>query len=169
MLLVVGFLAIPRLVSAQPQMGNRELLLDGQVSTFIQEGGSFTFGQARVNLGYFMRETLEVGGGPSVFISGGPESTSAEIGANVFLRKFLSTSRPAVAPFIGAEIFVQDFAPESGNLIDRTFLNAIFGLKNYFSERAALEFTTGFGLAPRHPGDFQILQFKVGIAVLLGN
>jgi len=147
------------------------LLFNGQLSTFVSPAvgsasGVFTFGQAVLNVGVFPSDTFEIGGGPSVSVQGGAGSgTNATIGANGFLRKYFSGKIPTRQLFVGAELFENDFQ----NFSDQLFVNGTFGLKDYLSEKAALEFRESFGFNPSHPGDFQILQFTVGITVLFGN
>jgi hypothetical protein len=163
-------LAAPRMASAQAKAGDRELLFNGQLSTFVSpsvgsNSGVFTFGQAILNLGLFTSDTVEVGGGPSVSVQGGAGNTSATIGANGFLRKYFVGKIPTRQLFVGVEAYDSDFQ----NFTDQLFVNGTFGLKNYLSEKAALEFRESFGFNPSHPGDFQILQFTVGITVLFGN
>jgi hypothetical protein len=159
----------PTLASAQAQQGDKEILLNGQLSTINTDTGfgssTFTFGQGVLNLGQYFSDTLEIGGGPSIFVSGGAGSTDAQFGANAFLRKYLHTSRPTVAPFVGAEAYDRDFSEFSDSL----FVDVNVGVKNYLSERSALEVSAGFGLNPSHPGDQQILQIKVGLTVLFGR
>jgi hypothetical protein len=158
---------VPRFASAQAKEGDNELLFNGSVSTFMQSGSKFTFGQGVVNIGHYMSDALQVGGGPSLFVSSGGfgSGTTVQVGANGFLRKYFNASRPTMAPFVGVEGYAQDFKDFSNTL----FVNGIAGVKNYLNERSAIEFSAGFGVNPSHPADLRILQFKVGLTVLIGG
>src|SRR5205823_1862083 len=98
--LLMVILMAPRVASAQATQGDKELLFNGLISTFVTPAtfgasGTFTIGQGVFNLGLFVSDTFEVGGGPSVNVSGGAGSgTSAQIGANGFLRKYFKGKVP---------------------------------------------------------------------------
>jgi hypothetical protein len=165
---VGAFLAVsvmvlaPRAASAQAKTGDSELLFNGSVNTILVSDFTSTSGQGLLNIGQFLSDRLEVGGGPSLFIFGGFGDTTVQFGANGFVRRFFPTSNPQVQPFVGAEVYVQDFSEAS----DTMFVNGVGGLKNYLSERTAIEMSGAFGFNPSNPGDFKILQFRVGMTYL---
>ena len=39
-------------------------------------------------------------------------------------------------------------------------------MKNYFTDRAALDMGASFGFRPNAPSDFQLLRFNIGITYL---
>jgi hypothetical protein len=167
---MLAVLIAPRMASAQAKQGDRELLFNGQLSTFVTPSrgavsGVFTFGQALLNLGLFVSDTFEVGGGPSVSVQGGAGNTSATIGANGFVRKYFTGKVPTRQFFVLAEAYDSDFS----NFSNQLFINGGVGLKDYLNERAALEFRESFGFNPSNPSTFQLLQFTVGLTVLFGK
>jgi hypothetical protein len=162
LLVIVSVVLSPREASAQAKTGDRELLFNGSVNTILVSDFTSTSGQGLLNVGQFLSDRLEVGGGPSLFIFGGAGDTTVQFGANGFVRRFFPSSNPQFAPFVGGEVYVQDFS-EAG---DTTFVNGVGGLKNYLSETTAIEMSGAFGFNPANPGDFKIIQFRVGMTYL---
>jgi hypothetical protein len=152
---------------AQAQKGDKEILLFGNLFVLSGGGSTQTVGIIFTNVGVFISDSLEVGGGPTITVAGGAGSTTTVVGVNGFVRKSFVRSNPKIAPYVGAEISIQDLAPEAPQGIgDVTFINAIGGLKNYFSERAALDIKGNFGFLLTDPGLLKIFGFTVGLTVL---
>ena len=178
---LVSLVMAPRLASAQAQQGDREVLVQGLVFTSISSLPQTTFTGGRLvtttstqtsttgigifNLGQFLTDTFELGAGPSISFSGGGGNTTVTLGGNAFARKYFGSNRPTIAPFAGLEASVQDFSDVSNQL----FVNILAGLKDYVSERAALEMSAGFGVNPSNPSTNQLIQFKIGLTVLFGH
>jgi hypothetical protein len=179
MLVAALVAALPGVAQAQAQKGDKEVLLFGNVSAIRTKavevpgfgtfgGGTNTTGNIFINLGVFVTNALEIGGGPqfSISSSGGGEDgegTSTTTGANGFLR-FNFGGGAKVAPYIGGEVNVSDFeAPEGGSIGDNTFLGAIAGVKSYLSEKAALDMKGSFGFNASAPGDMQMFGFTIGL------
>lgn len=166
--LVVTMLAVPALSFAQAKKGDTEVLIFGNLSSIHSTGSTSTSGTFFLNGGKFTTDLLEIGGGPTVSIStssvGKTSSTDFTLGGNAFVRRYFSSkNNPKIQPYLGLELQVTDFAPEGQNFTDAMFAQAIGGVKNYLSEKAAIDFKGSFGLSPKHPGDFQLFAFQVGL------
>ena len=168
--------------AAQAQRGDNEVLVFGLVTSFLSESTTSTNGTINFNIGRFVTDRTQIGGGPTISISAtttperqvprlvgtrivfdtipGETTVDATVGVSGFLRRYFSGGR--VAPYLGGEVFVSDV--ESAG--DTTFVNAIGGVKNYLSERAAIDFKGAFGFNTRDASAFQLLQFSVGLTVL---
>ena len=152
---------------AQAQKGDKEVLLFGNLFVLSGGGSTQTVGIIFTNIGVFVTDSLEVGGGPTITVSGGAGSTTAVVGVNGFLRKSFAQSNAKIAPYVGAEVSIQDLAPEAPQGIgDVTFVNAIGGIKNYLSEKTALDLKGNFGFLITDPGALRIFGFTVGLTVL---
>jgi hypothetical protein len=179
LVLVTALVAVlPGVAQAQAQKGDKEILLFGNVTSIHTKeietpfgsfgGGTNTFGNIFVNFGVYVTNALEVGGGPqfSISSSGGGEDgsgVSTTTGANGFLRLNFGGGAK-VAPYVGAEVNVQDFkAPENGSVADNVFIAAIAGVKSYLSEKAALDMKGQFGFNASAPGDQQLFGFTIGL------
>ncbi len=180
-LFTVVSLCLPSSAAAQAKSGDNEILTFGNVISILSTDFTSTTGQFTFNIGRFVSDHTQIGGGPTISISstttpasttasvvGGrlvtttiPSSTTvdASVGANGFLRQYFGSTK--VQPYVGAEAFFQNFEDS-----ESLFLNGIVGVKNYFSERAALDFKGAFGFNAKHAAEIQILQFSVGITVL---
>ena len=158
----VALLAGQGVAQAQQKKGDKEITMNALVMTFFGGGSTSTVGTVFFNVGVFTSDRLEVGGGPTIsfFSSGGDTDTSG--GANFFTRYFLGAQAAKVKPFVGGDYNIFDFEAAG----DSQFASGLFGVRNYISERAALDFTGQYGVNVKHAGDQQNLTFRVGITVL---
>jgi hypothetical protein len=148
---------------AQSKKGDSEVLLFGFVTMDPKAAGDSASGNFTFNYGAFFTDHAEIGGGPSINVSkglnGGVDST---MGVNFFLRQHFGKAK--TQPYIGGEVFVQDVENS-----DSTYLDGIFGVKNYLSEHAAVDFKLAYGTSATTPtfGERQqLLVFSVGLTVL---
>lgn len=153
---------VPSVASAQAKKGDTEALLFATIQSQRFEGGSNTFGLIFANIGKYLTDTWEVGGGPSISISSSGGDTDTTVGGNGFVRRSFIGSNPKMVPYAGLELSISDFS-ETG---DTMFGQLIGGVKNYISERAALDFKGFFGLSVKHPGDLQNFGVQVGLSVV---
>jgi hypothetical protein len=161
--LAIGIITmVPSLALAQAKKGDKEVLIFGNVNTIIG-GGTNVSGTVFLNVGTFISDHTEVGGGPQLSLSaGGGGGVSATVGANGFLRRYLTRKNPKIAPYYGAEASIQDF----GNFGNSFFMAGIGGLKDYITEKAALDIKGLVGLNPIHPGSFVLIQVNVGLTIV---
>jgi hypothetical protein len=159
------FVMLPSAAFAQTQSGDKEILLFGNLtSTRFDGGGTSTFGLIFINVGVFLTDKFEVGGGPNISVTGGGFSggTDATVGINGFVRQAFG-SNPKVQPYVGAEISMADLNPSQGSAADLAFVSAIGGVKNFISEKAALDLKGSFGFLMKEPSLQQQFGFTVGL------
>jgi hypothetical protein len=156
-------LVVPALAQAQSKKGDSEVLLFGFVFMNPKDAGNTASGNFTFNYGAFFTDHAEVGGGPSISVSSGATGgVDATMGVNFFYRQHFGAAR--TQPYVGGEVFVQDVQDS-----DTTYLDAIFGVKNYLSEHSALDFKVAYGTSATTPtlGERQqLLVFSVGLTVL---
>jgi hypothetical protein len=158
--------ALPSVASAQPEKGDKEILLFGQLMAINSDGSTVSIGNIFANLGVFVTDTFEVGGGPTITIANAGGGTDTTLGLNGFVRLNFATGNPRLVPYVGGEVFIQDVNPDFGSAGDTTFANAIGGVKNYFSENAALDIKGQFGFLLTDPGAVRMFGFTVGLTVI---
>jgi hypothetical protein len=155
--------------AAQASKGDQEVILFGSLTTNIQKdfsGGrtTSTNGNFFLNIGQYVTDALEVGGGPLISfqaVQGG--GTSSDLGLNTFLRYHLGNSSARSKPYVGAEYLVTSVKNDVAN---SQYVQMLVGVKNYMSERAALDMAGAYGFLPNHAADRQVFTFRMGITVL---
>jgi hypothetical protein len=165
---------------AQAKKGDKELLTFTTVTSVLGTGHTNLNGTIFLNIGSFVSDTFEIGGGPTVslgvnetpgqytynpktgqIVQGeGSWDISADAGVNVFARKFFRTSNPKVQPYVGAEYFIQSLKSAS----DSQFVNGLAGVKDYLNQRTAIDAKFSFGFAPQDPGGIQLIMFTIGLS-----
>ena len=147
---------------AQAKKGDSEVLLFGNIGMNPKDANNSANGNFTFNYGAFFTDHAEVGGGPTISVfksEGGVDST---MGVNFFFRQHFGKTK--VQPYVGAAVNVFDVQDSN-----TTYLDAIFGVKNYVSERAAVDFKVAYGSQAKTPvlGErAQSLNFSVGLTVL---
>ncbi len=140
---------VPTLAFAQAKKGDKEFLTFANFNSIVG-GGSGANGNGTIfaNVGKFFTDTQEVGGGPLFTISAGSgNGFSTTVGANGFYRFYLKTKNPKVAPYFGGEGQVLDFSDTSNTF----FVNGVVGLKDYLSQKAAIDIKGSVGFNPTTP------------------
>ena len=90
---------VPSLAFAQAKKGDKEVLLFGNLDTFFGGGGGVNgSGDAFLNIGKFISDQTEVGGGPDLLFSAGG-GFNVTVGANGFVRKYTERKDPKHAPY----------------------------------------------------------------------
>lgn len=155
---MVMVVCLPSLAFAQAKKGDKEFLVFGNLNTFFGGGGGVSgSGEGFFNIGKFITDQEEIGGGPDLLFSAGG-GFNVTVGANGFFRKYLKRKDPKKAPYIGAEASAVDFK----NFSTSFFVSGIAGFKDYLSEKAALDIKGSAGLNPIHPS-LVIVQVTVGL------
>jgi outer membrane protein W len=104
-------------------------------------------------------------------------SVDGDLGLGTAVQYFFGAKTSKVKPYVGGSLIIQSFKTRdqidpvtfrttSGSLADNLFAGGNFGVKNYFTDRAALDFKVAFGVQPSHAADFQLMQVTVGITYL---
>ncbi len=157
MVAVVVFLGCALPASAQAKKGDSEVQLFASFSMAANEAGSAQ-GDIFGNYGLFATDHVQVGGGPTISIARG-NPVNVTFGINAFTRRYFGGSR--VQPYVGGEFFMFDVTDP-----DFSYANALFGVKNYLSERAAIDFKGGYGFLIKEPGSAGLISFQIGLTVL---
>jgi hypothetical protein len=166
--LMIAMVGWPRDARAQATAGDREFLVFANVFSFISPDTTSTTGILFFNVGQFMTDRFELGGGPNITISssGGAfgSGTSFDLGVNAFGRYYFGEQSATVKPYVGGEYQVTSLnPPEGASVADFQFLSGIGGVKSYLTEKTAIDFNASFGVRPNAAGDFQLLNFSVGL------
>jgi len=140
---------VPTLASAQAKQGDKEFLVFANFNSIVGGGnGANGNGTIFLNVGKFFTDTQEVGGGPLLTISaGGGNGFSTTVGANGFYRYYMKTKNPKLSPYFGGEGSCLDFSDFSNQF----FVNGIVGLKDYLSQKAAIDIKGAVGFNPSTP------------------
>ena len=182
-------LATPSLAHAQAKGGDKEVLIQGQVFSLINPQFKSTTGNFLVGFGYFLSDRSEVlirpiftissqssPGTPEVrdpftgrvLIPGQPGGTSVDVdaGASTGYRFFFGAASSKVKPYLGTDLDLQSFKTEQGgSVVDNLYFTGLGGVKNYLSERAALDFNASYGRQVKN-SDLSLFRFTVGITYL---
>ncbi|MGH9384796.1 MAG: hypothetical protein ACRD2N_10970 [Vicinamibacterales bacterium] len=168
----IGLVALPELASAQAKQGDKEVSISGNMFSMLSEGSKLTTGQFIFGVGYFMTDRLQIAVNPILQLSAGSlsagafggsgSSINADLGLSTKLVNYFGGSSSKVKPYLGANFVVESLKDAA----ERSFTAAVFGVKNYLTENAALDVNGSFGFNTKHPGDFQLLQVAVGIAYI---
>ncbi len=158
--------------------GGREILMFANVAA-VHTGGSddvpgstVALGQFFLNYGYFLSERNEIGGGPTVLLMNAGGETSGNLGLNAFYRRYLKPRDRKWAPFVGADVYIQDLSPgEEGvpdelqqGVLDVTFLQVIAGAQSHLSDKLALDLRASLGLSVGNPSGGWIFQGTFGFS-----
>jgi len=173
---------------AQASKGDKELKLSGSVSSFSNEGSSSTIsGNFDFGIGFFITNGFEFGVEPGFSISttgGEPEivaydrfglpivqNSPRETSTTPMIRFFgrQHFGRAKVSPYIGANLFSMSTSSGNGNSTSYAYGGIEGGLKNYMSEKTALDLNLSVGglLNPPEGGTSQTqVVFAIGITHL---
>jgi hypothetical protein len=187
--LAAFFLTAPSLAHAQAKAGDKEVLVSGNVFSNVNPDSTSTSGSLLFGLGFFVSDrtqlvvqpmfTISSSNTPAiaefrdpftgrVLIPGQAGSTGVDVDAGVGIgyQFFLGAQESKVKPYIGANLDIQSFKTKNnGTLADNMYFQGRAGLKNYFSERAALDFAAAFGRQVKN-SDLGLFRFTVGITYL---
>jgi outer membrane protein W len=174
--------AAPGTASAQAKQGDKEVLVGGNLFAINSTVSTTTQGQFNFGVGYFLTDRFELNVNPVLSITSGSaagfgSSTSADLGLASSVQYFFGARTSRVKPYIGGTAIIESFKTQDsfdpftgrssgGSLVDNLFTGGTFGVKNYFTDRAALDFKASYGFNPTHAGDFRLLQVNVGITYL---
>ncbi len=169
-------LAMPSASFAQAKKGDKEVSVSGNVSTvftpktefagFGAGGGTSTSGTAFLGFGVFVTDRTQIGFAPFLSISQGEDGIDASMGGSFDWQYYLGGQSSRVKPYVGYSVLISSFTvQEGGSLADNMYNAGLFGVKNYFSERAALDFQGSYGFGMR-TSDTQRLNFRIGLSYL---
>ena len=145
---------LPALALAQAKQGDKEFLVFANFNSIVGGGnGANGSGNLFFNVGKFITTSNEIGGGPSLTISaGGGSGFNTTVGANGFFRHYMQQKNPRIAPYYGAEASVLDFS----NFKTSFYIAGVGGLKDYLSEKAAIDIKGSVGFNPSNASTWLI-------------
>jgi hypothetical protein len=162
--------------------------LGGSLGNIDTSSGTFSLG-----IGFFVSDRIEIGVGPRFTVSTNtipgqpaqpevrfgntvivpgraaiPASTDVDVdgGLSGSIQFFFSEASSRTKPYVGGQMNVNSFKTNGGEFADNLFAQFLVGVKNYISDRAALDFSSAYGFRPNAPSDFRLLTVQVGITVL---
>ena len=169
----VAMLAVPAVARAQAKQGDKEVKIGGSLFSVMSTGSTFTSGQFDFGVGYFVSDRFEITVAPRITVSAsgsgstsGGSSVDVDGGVSFQGQYFFGAQSSMVKPYIGVTEIVESFKTNGGSFQDNLYTGAIFGVKNYFSDRAAFDVNAQYGFRTSAPGDFQLLSVTVGITYL---
>ena len=151
---------------AQVEKGDSEIGFMGYYSTMIgtpnSSGGT---GSIQFSYGYFLTPRLQIGIGPQVTFSQGFDGSGGEanFSASAFFN-FNLTTRSKTVPYLFGQWYQTDFSPDTGNFTDAAFLNVGFGVRNFFTEYAAINSAISYGFAFASESDDGLLLIMSGLS-----
>src|SRR5262245_34370077 len=162
--------------------------LGGGLGNIDTSNGTFSLG-----VGFFVTDRLEIGVGPrfsirtspvpgqpaqpevrfgnTVIVPGRtaiPASTEVAVdgGLSTSVQFFFSGASSKVKPYMGAGLNINSFKTNGGEFADNLFAQYLIGVKNYFNDRAALDFSSAYGFRPNAVSDYRLLTVQLGLTVL---
>jgi hypothetical protein len=163
----VAMLAVPSVARAQAKEGDKEIKIGGSLFSIVSSGSTFTTGQFDFGVGYFVSDRFEITVAPRITVSSGAgSSVDVDGGVSFQGQYFFGAQSSMVKPYIGVTEIVESFKTSGGGFKDNLYTGAIFGVKNYFTERAALDVNAQYGFRTSAPADYQLLSVTVGITYL---
>lgn len=174
--LLILTLAVPQTAQAQATQGDKEVLVQGSLISTLGDS-SFTNATAVLGLGYFVSNRLQIGVQPIISISSfsqptfnprtgaitGEETTiTTTVGSQAKVQYYLGEDQAKVKPYVGGSFIISDFS-DAGNT---AFAAAVFGVKSYLTEKAALDFNGSYGFGVSAPSGTQMLQVFAGISYI---
>ena len=182
--LLLSFLLVLTSFSfAQVESGDSEIVFSGMFMSIVGiENYSSMTASATLNYGYFITKNLEIGIGP-IFTYSRSEQTytsydyygsSSEqksvnedknLSGTVFFSLNFSTASRTV-PYITGQWYQTDFNPEDGEFSDYSYANVGFGIRNFFSEYAALNTSVNYGFSLAEDAEGGVLLVTTGVSVI---
>jgi hypothetical protein len=188
-LLAALFLMAPSLAHAQAKAGDKEVLVSGNVFSFLTPDSTSTSGSLIFGLGYFVTDRTQLLVQPIFTISSqntppspevrdpftgrilipgqaGSSGVDVDAGLGIGYQFFFGAQSSKVKPYLGADLDIQSFKTQNGGAIaDNMYFQGRGGVKNYFSERAALDMAASFGTQLKN-SDLGLFRFTIGITYL---
>jgi hypothetical protein len=185
LLIVLTIVISATFLYPQVEQGDKEITFAASMTSLV---GIENFSSTNINLflsyGYFVSNKLQLGIGPSLtysrttstFSSFDPElfaiveeetvTEDTQFSGYVFINFNFSTASKTV-PYFAAQWYQFDFDPESGKFTDASYVNIGFGIRNFFSEYAALNTSANYGFALSSATEGGIILITTGLSVFL--
>ncbi len=157
---------------AQIESGDSEISFLGYYSAMV--GTNYTTGGTGIiqcSYGYFFTPWLQLGIGPQVTFTPGYKSayfsTSAEVkfSASAFVNINLNSNSKTIR-YIFSQYYQSDFSASSGNLTDQAFWTVGVGVRNFFTEYAALNTAVSYGMSLAKNSKMGMLMIISGLSFI---
>lgn len=173
-------LVAPSLAQAQATQGDREVQVSGNLFQTVGGEAGLSMGNFIFGLGYFITDRMQIAVQPILTISSfstevpqfnsrgvitgttSERQTDADLGISTKVLRFYGESSARMKPYLGGTFIIQSLK----NAGDSSFVAGNFGVKNYLTEKAALDFNGSYGFSLTDPGSGQLLQVSVGITYI---
>ena len=150
----------------QVEKGDSEIRFLGYFNRVSGDEYSSTSGSIQVSYGYFITPKLQIGAGPQLTFSDGvDDGVDVQFSASVFLNYSISVGSKTV-PYITGQWYQMDFSPEDGEFTDNSFITIGFGVRNFFTEYAALNTAIYYGKSLNSDMDGGLLMIMSGISII---
>ncbi len=159
-------------LSAQIERGDSEISFLGYYSTMVgtdyRSGGT---GIIQFSYGYFVSSYLQLGIGPQVTFTPGYSSAyyhssgEVKLSASAFFNLNLNTDSKTIR-YIFSQWYQSDFSPPSGNLTDAAFLTFGVGIRNFFTEYAAINTAASYGISMAKNSKLGMLMIISGLSFI---
>ena len=166
MRLSFAFLFLAGFAFAQIEQGDSEVRF---LFFYSKVGGddSDVSGSLQLSYGKFFTPNLQVGVGPRINISswaGG--ETKTKFSGSVYATYNFSTASRTV-PYLSAEWYQMDFSPEEGReFTDYAYITIGFGVRNFFTEYAALNSAISYGFSLASEAEGGLLMIMTGLSFI---
>ncbi|MBA4369200.1 MAG: hypothetical protein C0403_16360 [Desulfobacterium sp.] len=148
------------------EKGDRELAFAGMYYTLTGDM-DYSFGNVQVRMGKYFTDKLLLGLAPGLNISDSGNDTTTDFTLELFgAYNFVTNSR--TIPYAKASLYQNktNDIPDDQEFTDYTFLQAGFGVKNFFNEYAALDTSISYGLSVGQGTDSGIIMVLSGISFI---
>ena len=151
---------------AQVEKGDSEIGFMGYYSTMVgSQSNAGGTGSIQFSYGYFITPKFQIGIGPQVTFSQCYDESGTEVSlsASAFFNFNLMTASKTI-PYLFGQWYQSDFSPANGNFTDWSFLNVGFGVRNFFTEYAALNSAVSYGFSLASASDMGLLLIMTGLS-----
>ncbi|MCK5147858.1 outer membrane beta-barrel protein [bacterium] len=151
---------------AQVEKGDSEIRLlffYSQISN--DEDDSDVSGSLQIGYGYFFTPQFQVGLSPRININDGMSGIETTFSGSIYMGYNFTVSSKTV-PYLTGEWYQNDFSPDQGTFSDHSYLTIGFGVRNFFTEYAALNTMISYGFSMASEAEGGLLMFLSGISFI---
>jgi hypothetical protein len=147
---------------AQAGQGDKEVLLNGDVTTAFGGGGtaSATTGNVSTGLGYYFTQAIEVFGALNVgFSRDALAGTDVDAGMGMAFRYNFTRQDRQTVPYVGVQYALNSFK----NAGDSSYIQPNAGFKYYLQRNTAFDVNISYGHALTSSGGGSIVRESFGL------
>ena len=147
---------------AQVEKGDSEIGFLGFYSKMADYGG---MGSVQLSYGYYVSPRFQIGLGPQLTIQEGSDGTEAKFSASAFFT-FNLTVNSTTIPYLSGQWYQIDFSPDYGDFTDYSYINIGLGVRNFFTDYAALNTSLSLGSSLSSNVEGGILMIMSGLSFI---